>query len=56
MSIVTMTSTVSDLTSGQTYRVRARTAELLVRNAQATKSPDKKITGANPATKEGKRA
>jgi hypothetical protein len=41
-TIVVMSSTVGALTSGQTYRVRSKTAEQLVRNTQATKSALKK--------------
>lgn len=51
MSIVVMTSTVGELTSGQTYRVRAKTAESLIAQAKATISPSKRAT----ADKEGKR-
>jgi hypothetical protein len=36
-NVVTMTSTVADLTSGQTYYVRSREAELLVAQSKATK-------------------
>lgn len=54
MSIVTMTSTVGALQSGQSYRVRAKTAELLVKNSQATKAPQKKLTIANAHQNEGK--
>lgn len=36
-TIVTMSSTVGELQSGTTYRVRAKTAEQLIRNSQATK-------------------
>lgn len=38
MTVVVMSSTVGDLTSGQTYIVRARTAERLIAATQATKS------------------
>lgn len=51
MSIVTMTSTVGELTSGQSYRVRAKTAELLVAQSKATLSNSKRAVAAN----EGKR-
>jgi hypothetical protein len=53
--LVTMTSTVGDLTSGQTFRVRARTAELLVQQSKATILAINRITTANPATSEGKK-
>lgn len=36
-NVVTMTSTVADLTNGQTYLVRSKTAESLVANSKATK-------------------
>lgn len=36
MTVVTMTSTVDELTSGQQYRVRAKTAERLVQTSKAT--------------------
>lgn len=39
MTLVTMTSTVGELTSGQTFRVRAKTAEKLVAASQATLAP-----------------
>lgn len=42
MSFVTMTSTVGALTSGQTYRVRAKNAELLVAQGKANKSNTKR--------------
>lgn len=54
-TLVVMSSTVGDLTSGQTYRVRAKTAEILIKNTQATKSPLRKITATNPASSEGKK-
>lgn len=50
MSIVTMTSTVGALISGQTYRIRAKTAELLVATSKATKSDTRRVA----ADKEGK--
>lgn len=54
MSLVTMSSTVGELTSGQTYRVRAKTAERLVAAAKATKAHTvNKFTITK--TKEGKR-
>lgn len=37
MTVVTMSQTVADLTSGQTYLVRTREAELLVAQSKATK-------------------
>lgn len=37
-TVITMTSTVGDLTSGQTYIVRSREAEKYVAATQATKS------------------
>jgi hypothetical protein len=46
-TIVTMTSTVGALTSGQSYRVRSKTAELLVKNSQATKSNTKRAVSSN---------
>ena len=52
MSIVTMTSTVGELVNGGTYRVRAKTAELLVAQSKATKATNtKRAVAAN----EGKR-
>lgn len=36
MTVIKMTSTVGALTSGQTYRLRAREAELLLKASQAT--------------------
>lgn len=53
-TLVAMTSTVGALTSGTTYRVRSRNAELLVKASQATVSPTRKITVANPHLYEGK--
>jgi hypothetical protein len=53
--IVTMTSTVGDLTSGQTYRVRSRAAELLVQQSKATVTQQNRITSGNPASSEGKK-
>jgi hypothetical protein len=53
MSIITMSQTVGELTSGQTYRVRAKTAELLVAQSKATKTNAKKISGPGNS-KEGK--
>lgn len=38
MAVVTMSSTVGDLTNGQTYIVRAKEAERLVAQSKATKS------------------
>lgn len=55
MSIVTMTQTVGELTSGQTYHVRAKNAELLVAAAQATKSGLKPIAANVPVSKTGKK-
>lgn len=49
-SIVTMTSTVGALISGQTYRVRSKTAELLVKASQATVAATRRVA----ADKEGK--
>ncbi len=49
-TIVTMSSTVGDLTSGQTYRVRAKTAERLIAASQATKANTKRVA----SDKEGK--
>lgn len=51
MTIVTMTSTVDELISGSTYRVRAKTAENLVVLNKATKTNSKRAV----ADKEGKR-
>lgn len=51
MSIVTMSQTVGELTSGGTYRVRAKTAELLVAQGKATKINSKRAHSSN----EGKR-
>jgi hypothetical protein len=41
-TIVTMSSTVGNYASGQTYRVRSRNAELFVAQAKATKLPTRK--------------
>lgn len=49
-TIVTMTSTVGALTSGQSYRVRSKTAELLVATSKATKATTKRVA----SDKEGK--
>lgn len=54
MAIIVMTSTVGNLVNGNTYRVRAKNAELLVKASQATKSPAKKIIAVNPHLYEGK--
>lgn len=54
MTLVTMTSTVGELTSGQTFRVRAKTAERLVQQSKATLAP-KVVKFTLAATKEGKR-
>lgn len=54
MTLVTMTSTVGELTSGSIFRVRAKTAELLVKNSKATLAPGKKIIGVG-LSKEGKK-
>lgn len=56
MTLVVMTSTTGELTSGQTFRVRAKEAQNLVAQGKATLSPAKKITVANAQTKEGKRS
>ena len=53
-TLVAMTSTVGALTSGTTYRVRSKNAELLVKAAQATVSPHSRIAVANPHLYEGK--
>lgn len=50
MSLVVMSQTVGALTSGGTYRVRAKTAELLIAQGKASKSPSKRTT----RDKEGK--
>lgn len=50
-AIVTMSSTVGQLTSGQTYRVRSKTAEALVRASQATKLIVKKTNNDDKAGK-----
>lgn len=55
MTLVVMSSTVGEFTSGSTYRVRAKTAEALVKAGSATKAPGKKITVANAQNFEGKR-
>ena len=47
-----MTSTVGELTSGQSYRVRAKEAERLVAQSKATKSNSKRAA----ADHEGKRS
>lgn len=46
MSFITMTSTVGELTNGQTYRVRAKTAETLIAQNKGTKSNVKRISAA----------
>ncbi len=53
-TIVTMSATVGNYTSGSTYRVRSRTAETLVKAAKATIQPERKIKTGNPASSEGK--
>lgn len=53
-TIVTMTSTVGNYQSGQTYRVRSRNAELFIAQSKATKQPERKIKSGNPASSEGK--
>jgi hypothetical protein len=53
-AIVTMSATVGNYTSGQTYRVRSRNAELFVKQAKATIQPERKIKSGNPASSEGK--
>ena len=52
--VVIMTSTVKDLTSGQTYRVRSRTAETLVAASQATKATVRGPASNVLPSKEGK--
>lgn len=54
-TIVTMSSTVGDLTNGQTYRVRSREAEKLVANTQATKGTVRGAASNVLPSKEGKR-
>lgn len=54
-TIVTMSSTVGDLTSGQTYRVRSREAERLVANTQATKAAVRGPASNVLPSKEGKK-
>lgn len=49
-TIVAMTSTVGELTNGQSYRVRSKTAELLVAQSKATKTVLRRIS----SDKEGK--
>lgn len=44
MSFITMTSTVGPLLNGQTYRVRAKTAEALVATSKGTKANTKRAT------------
>lgn len=53
MTVVTMTSTVNELTSGQTFVVRAREAEALIAQSKATKSVSKPV--AVPTAKVGKK-
>lgn len=53
-TVVVMTSTVGDLTSGQTYYVRSRYAETLVAATQATKSPSKVVSAGVLPAKTGK--
>lgn len=43
-TVITMSQTVGDLTSGQTYVVRSKEAEKYVANSQATKGT---VRGAN---------
>lgn len=51
--IVLMTSTVGELTNGQTYRVRSRTAELLAQQSKLTISQTRRTTNANEGKKGG---
>ena len=53
-TVVTMSQTVGGLTSGQTYRVRSRTAEALVAATQATKSTTRGPASNVLPSKEGK--
>lgn len=53
MTVVTMTSTVNELTNGSTYVVRAKEAEALIANSKATKSGSK--VSAVPTAKVGKK-
>lgn len=53
-TVVTMSQTVGGLTSGQTYIVRSRNAELLVAASQATKSTVKGSAGNVLPSKTGK--
>lgn len=55
MSIVTMTATVGELTNGGTFRVRAKTAELLVAQSKATKVHTAKKISGDGRSSEGKR-
>jgi hypothetical protein len=50
-----MSSTVGDLTNGQTYIVRSKEAERLVANTQATKSAVRGPSGNVPPSKTGKK-
>lgn len=53
-SIVTMSQTVGNYISGSTYRVRSKTAEILVANSQATKLTKRGPNSGLAADKEGK--
>lgn len=46
-TIITMTATVGTLTNGQTYRVRSKTAELLIAQSKASRANTKRATASN---------
>jgi len=54
-SIVTMSSTVGDLTNGQIFRVRSKEAELLIAQSKATKGTVRGPASNVLASKEGKK-
>lgn len=53
--IVTMTSTVGDLTSGQTFRVRSKEAERLLAQSKCTVGTVRGAKSGVLSTKEGKK-
>lgn len=52
--IVTMSSTVGELTSGQTYQVRAKEGERLIAATQASKASTRGPAANVPPTRTGK--
>lgn len=55
MAVVTMSQTVGELTSGQTYIVRAKEADLLVAQSKATRGKVRGASGNVLPSKTGKR-